>query len=387
MLIISYDAVGDSEFEHLTEYPAFSAFAEQSAVYRGVPSLFLSNTYPIHTSVVTGVPPGVHGVITNTAPSPSPHPAWNNGESAIRVQTLWQAAARRGVKTAAVFWPVTARSGTIRYNIPEVIAPPGKNQLVTSLKAGSKLLQLMLFIKHHKQLAGIRQPAIDQFATSCMADILRKYKPGLALIHLTAYDMLCHEEGKGGAAIKAAFESLDRSLAVLLDAAGEDRDVILFSDHGQFDVHTVVDPNGLLAEAGLINMIDGAYITGEHGCFVDCCGGSAFFCRGDLNDEQVGVIRAAVERGEGFRRFLTPEEMEESGWAGSGVPFGFCAKTGYCYGIPGAAYRANHGYPLDMPDYKVFYMARGRGIKPGCETGGSLLDITPFAAGRLGITL
>ena len=387
MLIISYDAVGDDGFGNLMEYPAFSAFAEQSAVYRGVPSLFLSNTYPIHVSIVTGVTPGVHGVITNTAPSPSPHPAWNSGESAIRARTLWQAAARRGIKTAAVFWPVTARSKSIRYNIPEVIAPPGKNQLVTSLKAGSKLLQLKLFIRHHKQLSGIRQPAVDTFATSCMADILRKYRPDLALIHLTAYDMLCHEEGKDGASIKTAYESLDRSLAILLEAAGADRDVILFSDHGQFDVHTVVDPNGMLAEAGLIKMIDGAYITGEHGCFIDCCGGSAFFCRGNLPDARMDAIKAAIARSDGFRRFLTPEEMEESGWAGSSVPFGFCAKTGYCYGIPGAAYKANHGYPLDMPDYNVFYLTRGRGIQPGCKTGGSLLDIAPFAADRLGITL
>jgi hypothetical protein len=224
MLIISFDSVGDSEFARLAEYPAFSAFHGQSAVFRAVSSLFLSNTYPVHTSVATGVAPGEHGVLSNTEPFPSRHPVWNSREAGIRAQTLWQAAAKHGVDTAAVFWPVTAYSKTIRYNIPEVLARPGKSQLITSLRAGSARLQLKLFLRHRALLDGIRQPNLDNFATACMADILREHRPGLALIHLTAYDALCHEHGKDSGALETAFEALDRNLGILLEAAGNDRD-------------------------------------------------------------------------------------------------------------------------------------------------------------------
>ena len=305
MLIISFDAVGDGEFETLMGYPAFSALSRQAAVFRGVSTVNVSNTYPVHTSVVTGATPDIHGLIANTEPFPAKHPVWNAAESRIRSKTLWQAAAARGIDTAAVFWPVTAFSKTVRYNIPEVLARPGKSQVVASLGAGSKLLQIKMILRHGKMLDGISQPGLDNFAAACMADILRERKPGLALMHLTAYDSLRHRHGSGSGLLKQAFDSLDRNLALLLEAAGEDRDVILFSDHGQIDLHTEIEPNGILVEAGLLGRAGDAYIPGGSGCFFECCGGSAFFHAGSLPSGRVGEVRGEIERSDGFRRFLT----------------------------------------------------------------------------------
>lgn len=378
MLIISLDAVGDSEFERLTEYPAIASFAGQAAIHRDVSTIFLSNTYPIHTSVVTGDTPDVHGVISNTEPFPSPYPFWNSREDGIRTKTLWQIAFERGIDTATVFWPVTAFSKTIRYNIPEVLARPGKSQVMTSLKAGSKFLQLNMFLRYRNMLSGIDQPNLDNFATACMTDILRKYKPGLALIHLTAYDTLCHLHGQKSDGVITAMKSLDRNLALLLEAAGDDEDVIIFSDHSQINVHTVVNPNNILTAAGLLSQKNGTYFPGEYGCYIECCGGSAFFHAGRLPHAQIGELRKGIAQSEGFRRFLTPGEMQESGR--KDVAFGFCAQSGYCYEAAPSSEKATHGYPLDMPDYKVFYMVRGRNYAGGSITrGGSLLDIAPLA--------
>ncbi|MCL1805153.1 MAG: ectonucleotide pyrophosphatase/phosphodiesterase [Clostridiales bacterium] len=384
MLIVSFDAVGDDEFEALARYPAFSALSAQSAVFRGVTGVYLSNTYPVHVSVATGALPGIHGVTTNTEPFPARQPYWLYREDGIRAKTIWQAAAEGGVDTAAVFWPVTAYSKTIRYNVPEVAARPGKSQLLTSLRAGSKGLQLKLFLRHRALLEGLRQPALDSFATACMADILREYKPGLAMIHLTAYDSICHDHGKGSDAIETAFASLDRNLALLLEAAGEDRDVIVFSDHSQVNVHTVLDPNAALVDAGLLEREGEAYLPGESGCFIECCGGSAFFHQGGLSARRMDEIREELSRGEGFRRFLTDGEMRESGRESEA--FGFCAEAGYCYEAFGSGHKANHGYPLDMPDYQVFFMIRGSGVEPGsAQWGGRLTDVTRLAAERLGL--
>ena len=386
MLIISFDAVGDSELEALMGYPAFSAFAKQAAAFRRVPTLCPSNTYPIHASVVTGALPAVHGLISNTAPFPSRHPAWNNREDGIRAKTLWQAAAERGIATAAVFWPVTGYSKTIRFNIPEMMPRPGKNHFATMLGAGSKLLLARMFLRHGKMLDGISQPKRDGFAAACMADVIRENRPGLALVHLTAYDALCHANGKGSGALGAAFESLDRNLATLLEAAGEKRDVIVFSDHSQINVHTATEPNAILVGAGLMGREKDAWIPGESGCFVECCGGTAFFHAGSLADNRVGELRGEIERSEGFRRFLTRQEMLDSGYGGAA--FGFCAKAGYSFVPFAPGHRAEHGYPTDMPDYEVFYLARMPGMPAGeSNNGGSLLDIAPLAAKSLGIDL
>ncbi|MCL2227402.1 MAG: alkaline phosphatase family protein [Oscillospiraceae bacterium] len=383
MLIISFDAVGDCDLDRLMALPAFSKFYKESAVFRGIPTLCPSNTYPIHTSVATGVLPKDHGIISNTKPFPELHPWWIVRESKIRAKTIWQAAYERGIDVAAVFWPVTGFSKTIRYNIPEIMPRPGVHPLFALLKAGSRRLLLKVAIRHHKLLDGIKQPNRDCFAAMGMADILRKHKPGLAMMHLTAFDALSHANGRGDAALNTACESLDRNLALLLDAAGNDRDVLIFSDHCQRDVHTVLDPNKTLVENGLLTRKETAYAAGESGCYFECCGGTAFFHAGKLNNERIDALREEVRQSEGFRRFLTQGEMRDSGY--ERVAFGFSAADGYSYASLKPGHKSDHGYPPDMPDYEVFYMARGFGLKAGSITqGGSLLDIAPLMAKALG---
>ena len=384
MLIISLDAVGDDEFERLAQYPAFSSFIRQAAVYRAIPPVFVSNTYPIHTSVVTGVPPGTHGLVSNTQRFPVKSPVWNDREDSIRAVTLWQAARARGIKTAAVFWPVTAYSKTIAYNIPEVLARPGKSQIAASLKAGGTMLQLRLFLKHRKLLRGINQPERDNFAAACMADIIRKHKPGLALMHLTSYDTLCHKNGKGSKALLPVIEALDKNLSMLLQAAGDDADVIIFTDHSQINVHTPVEPNEALVRAGLMGTDGEGWSPGQSGCFIECCGGCAFFHAGNLPEDRIAGVRADIGSSEGFRRFLSDDEMHRSGYADAA--FGYCAQPGYAFISCKPGHKAEHGYPADTPGYQVFYMARGFGLPAGTvNQGGDLLDIAPLAAKRLGL--
>ena len=386
MLIISFDAVGDDEFECLTEYPAFSKISKQAEIFRGVPTLFTSNTYPIHASVATGVLPNIHGLTANTEPFPARFPLWHFNETGIHAKTLWQAAYDAGIDTAAIFWPVTAHSKTIRYNIPEVMARPGKNQLATSFWAGSRYLQFKMIKRYGRLLKGISQPERDNFAAACTADILREYKPGLVMVHLTAYDTICHENGKGSETLKTAYEALDNNLALIMDAAGENRETLIFSDHSQLNIHSSLEPNSLLVSEGLLYRENDAYTPGNSGCFIECCGGSAFFHAGSLPAERVDEVRGIIARSEGFNRFLTGEEMLVSGY--KDITFGFCAKAGYCYHTYTSDHKAEHGYPPDMPDYNVFYLMRGSGMKPGrVNNGGSLLDIAPMAAKSLGITL
>jgi len=384
MLIISFDAVGNRELKRLMEYSAFSAFAKQSALFTGISTLCPSNTYPIHTSVATGVLPCKHGLIANTKPFPDAAPWWNFNEADIKVKTLWQAASEKGIDVAAVFWPVTGYSKTIKYNIPEVMPRPGSSPLLTLLKAGSKGLLLKSVLRHIKILDGISQPSRDKFAATCMTDILREKNPGLALMHLTAFDTLCHINGVDSKEIDEAFKSLDSNLALLLEAAGDDREVIIFSDHSQRNVHTPLDPNTMLVDSGLLEKGDKVYIPGEYGCYFECCGGTAFLHAGSLSAKQVEEIRKKTMTFGGFRRFLTAEEMHDSGY--EHTAFGFTAEDGYCYFALKEAHKADHGYTADMPEYTVFYLARGKGFEAGSVTRcGSLLDIAPIVSERLGL--
>lgn len=384
LLLISYDAVGDGLFETLFQYPNFQRLAKKAAIVRGAKTVFLSNTYPVHASVATGLPPGRHGLVNNTDPFPAKHPKWRSEASKIRAKTLWQAAHERGLTTAAVLWPVTAGAKEIRWNIPEVMAMPGRNQILTSLRAGSKWLQLKEYLRHGHLMEGIRQPQLDLFSAHCMADILREHSPDLALMHFTSYDSLCHENGLGGEAVNAAFDTLDFSLGLLLDAAGPDTTVLLFSDHSQLPAGEHMLPNELLADMGLLHKnTAGEYVRGD--CFVECCGGSAFLHPGRMTDGQLDTFRRKIVEQDGFSRFLTSEELAQCGR--SELPLGFAAKPGYSY-MPYPGYeKANHGYPLDADHYKVFYLAVGPSFQVKSVEGGSLLELAPLIASELDLNM
>jgi hypothetical protein len=201
---------------------------------------------------------------------------------------------------------------------------------------------------------------------------------------LIAVDDYCHRYGLDSSKLDEACAAMDRNLGLLLEAAGEQQDVLLFSDHGQMSVHTHLTPNEVLVEMGHLLCREDGYHSGESGCFIECCGGSAFFHAGTLEQQYIDEVRLAISQSRGFDRFLTDAEMCESGYSGHAA-FGFAAQSGYCYDAYAGKEKANHGYPLDTPGYGVFYMHRGAGVESGVTQGGSLLDITPLVASRLGI--
>jgi predicted AlkP superfamily pyrophosphatase or phosphodiesterase len=238
-------------------------------------------------------------------------------------------------------WPVTAYSKSINYNIPEEHILPGQNQVIANLKAGSALLQLKLFLKHRKLIDGIKEPNLANFATACMVDILRKYRPGLALIHLITYDSFCHQYGKDTKELKTAYDTLNRNMALLLVAAKDEHDIIIFSDHNQINVDTVLTPNEILYKMGLLGFNGEEYLAGETGCFIECFGGSAVFHAMALTPDKIAAVRQEIMAMEGFERFLTDEELKISGYGNQ--TFGFSAKTGYSFEPYPTEHKATHG--------------------------------------------
>ena len=66
-------------------------------------------TWPEHTTMLTGVPPAVHGIERNQM--------WDY--SLVKVKTLWDALGEAKLTSAAVTWPVTVNA-PITWNLPEV---------------------------------------------------------------------------------------------------------------------------------------------------------------------------------------------------------------------------------------------------------------------------
>jgi predicted AlkP superfamily pyrophosphatase or phosphodiesterase len=66
-------------------------------------------TYPSHTTLVTGVSPAEHGILSNIEFDPEQHfkESWFWYADQIRVPTLWRVTHAAHLATASVGWPVT----------------------------------------------------------------------------------------------------------------------------------------------------------------------------------------------------------------------------------------------------------------------------------------
>ena len=353
LLLVSFDAVGSDELTTLRELPNFRRIFAGGSVFSELKTTFISNTYPVHSSIATGVVPGVHGLICNTMLQPeNPKPWWNYDSRLLKAEPIWQKAAKKGLKTAAVMWPVTAYAKGIAWNLPEIMIREGESQTIANLRCGSKIPQLYSYVLHRKLLRGIEQPERDRFAAASMLDAIHLIRPDLMLMHLTAYDSLCHEFGRGSEQTLAALREVDENLGKLYDASGKNTAVIVFSDHAQLNVHTAVDPNRILEMLGYLTYHENGTVTEARGVFQNCDGSSFLFNRG-MDPDLVALVKDAVLADVAVERLLTDAEMTESGYAGQ-AEFGICAKPGYYFKAANVE-KATHGYPTDYPDYRVFF--------------------------------
>ncbi len=371
LLLVSFDAVGSDELPILRDLPNFRRIFANGSIFPDLRTVFISNTYPVHASIATGTVPGVHGLNSNVMLQPdNPKPWWNYDSRLLQAEPIWVKAAKKGMKTAAVMWPVTAYAKNIVWNVPEIMVREGESQVIANLRTGSKLPQLLSYVLHRKLLNGILQPERDRFASACMLDAIHLIRPDLMLMHLTAYDSLCHEYGRNSEQTRTALREMDHNLGMLYDASGQDTSVIVFSDHSQLNVHTAVDPNRLLEMMGYLTYHEDGTVTDARAFFQNCDGSSFFFNRG-LETEQIELIRDAVLADTSTERLLTEAEMKESGYSGK-AEFGICAKPGYYFRAVHNE-KATHGYPTDYPNYAVFFAVSDPW--PALETN-SILEVT-----------
>src|SRR5690606_22143647 len=80
-----------------------------------------SLTYPSHTSMITGVDPGIHGIEGNTPIDPFniQEGAWLWYKAEIKTKTIVDYAKEKGLVTGSVFWPVSVGRFT-DWNIPQI---------------------------------------------------------------------------------------------------------------------------------------------------------------------------------------------------------------------------------------------------------------------------
>lgn len=233
--------------------PSLRKLITAGASAEAVESVFPSTTYPAHATLVTGVPPRVHGIyshLDSRDPSASARP-WHWFARALKVPTLWDAARRAGLKTAAIGWPVSA-GAAIDYNIPEIWDPsapdPYQNFEPAVLNSTPGLFEE---VKNNLQSAP-PDPTHDTLRTEAALYLWQHYRPELLLIHLVVYDDMAHHFGPLSAEAIGALERTDAEIARVRMAVGRQATLVVLSDHGFVPVEKDVAPQVALEQEALL---------------------------------------------------------------------------------------------------------------------------------------
>ena len=258
LVVVSVDGMHPDFYRRTKDFgvkiPNILRLVESGASAAAVESVYPSTTYPAHATLVTGVAPRAHGIyshLTSLDPTETARP-WHWFAQALDVPALWTVARVKGLKTAAISWPVSA-GAPIHYNLPEIwnptVAKPHEDFQTVAQHSTPGLYEELLRVLG--PVLGRVKP--DRLRTEAALYLMKKYQPGLVLLHLVEYDFQAHRFGPSSREALAALEETDAEIGRLREASGEPGEVtfVVLSDHGFVPVDKEVAALVILAEEGL----------------------------------------------------------------------------------------------------------------------------------------
>jgi predicted AlkP superfamily pyrophosphatase or phosphodiesterase len=272
VLLISIDGlrpadVLDADARGL-KIPNLRAFVTAGSYADAVVGVLPTVTYPSHTTLLTGVSPAKHGVVSNTTLDPTNVNAggWYWYASDIRVPTLWDAAHAKGLTVGNVHWPVSVGAKSITWNLPQIWR--------TGHRDDDKLLKALAtpgLLEPMEAVLGAYASGIDEsiegdenrgrFAARLIGD----RKPYFTTVYLTALDHQQHLSGPGSAESQATLERIDAIVGSLVKAelaAHADAVIAIVSDHGFAPTTTELNLFRPFIDAGLIAVDQTGKVTG-----------------------------------------------------------------------------------------------------------------------------
>lgn len=382
-----------------------AALCDRGSHAKSMIAVYPSVTYASHASLSTGTTPSKHGVTANNAFDP----VRVNGRglwfaSDIQTPTIWDAAKKAGLTTAALSWPTTAGATNLDWNIPEFwTSGEGREvDLVRRYTRGGLIEQAAKAGRHIENVRLDNMAARDSFMTAVAVDLLRTHHPSLLFVHLIDLDHTEHADGRASTEVRDSMRQLDlhlRSLVAATRVAGiyEDTTFIVLGDHGSANVEYSLAPNTLLAQAGFLKQSDGR--VEKWTAMAQNTGGSAALYLNDPSDAvTLRKVKALLEKnrydadGKPLFAILSREEIARV--RGPAKP------SLYLEGAPGvmfsgsigtgswmrkASLDGNHGYLPHKPEMLTGFVISGAGARRGVELKQvRVTDVAPTIAALLG---
>jgi predicted AlkP superfamily pyrophosphatase or phosphodiesterase len=388
--------------------PNLRRFLTDGAHASGVTGVLPTLTYPSHTTLMTGVSPGKHGIVSNNSFDPMQinQGGWYWYAQDVKVPMLWDAAAKAGLSTGNIHWPVSVAAKSIRWNLPQIwrTGHADDAQLLDALATPGLKSELERAVGQpyamgiDESLAGDKNRG--RFATALIA----AHQPDFLTVYLTALDHEQHGSGPDTPAAKAVLEKIDAIVGDLIAAerkAHPDALIALVSDHGFEATHSGLNLFRPFIDAGLITLgADGKIASWQAMPWIG--GGSAAIMLARPDDQMLAdkvkalLDRLAANPANGIDRIVGRAAMAKLG-GNPQASFTINLKPGFVTDIFRGAnaplvaptpVKGMHGYFPGPANLRATFMAMGPGVKPGKDLG--LIDmraIAPTLARAMGASL
>lgn len=328
--------------------------------------VFPSLTFPNHYSLVTGLHPERHGIVSNTFYDPAFRATYSlSNTTAVgdarwyRGEPIWVTAETQGMVAACFFWPgseapIRGVRPTMWRKYDEKVGPAERIRTVVEW---------------------LRLPA--------------ERRPHVITLYFSELDSASHDYPLDSPEIEKAAQSLDQSMGDLVDGieALPIRDrvyLLLTSDHGMAEL----TPAREIALAPLADMSDVEHAFGGPVANLHVRGGTAVAMR--LRDR----LNARLRNGRAYLRSELPERLHYAADPRAGhvvvvMDEGWTLVTGlHRLARPFRGRRGMHGWDPALPSMHALFVAVGPGIRPGLVTGEvHNVDVYPFMTEVLGLNV
>ena len=377
------------------------ALAHGGAWADGVVGVLPTVTFPSHTTLITGVVPAVHGIVDNRILDPENRSegAWYYYARDIKVPTLPMAARSRGLRAAAVTWPVTVGMD-IDYLVPEYLRYDHPENL-TMLRALSSPRTLLDGVEANRGKP-LGWPQTDRDRTDITLFILKTFDPHVLLLHLIDLDDAQHDFGPGSPEARKTLTMIDglvgEIVAQVKSSGRADRTTFaIVSDHGFLPVNTMLQPNAAFKREGLLTVDDRGRITAGRRTSTRAEAPATWYVRDSSAIGRVQKLLDALKAdpANGIRTVWTRTELAAKG-AHPGAAFGLDVIDGFYTGsghdvvIKRATSKGGHGFFFDpeRPPLHASLILNGSAVRTRGSLGVvKMTQIAPTLASILGVGL
>jgi predicted AlkP superfamily pyrophosphatase or phosphodiesterase len=417
VIVVSVDGLMPGTYAepdaHGLAVPTLREMARSGAWSPGARSVFPTVTYPAHTTMVTGVEPARHGVVTNSAwdPEERNQDGWRWYAEDIAVPTLWDAARAAGLKVALVNWPVTV-GARADWLVPEYWRAGTADDAKLTRALSTPGLLARVAERYPDLWNKLTPPHVSDEATAdIVVDLLEREQPNLVLAHIWQTDDAQHAHGPGSPEARAAVENADRQVgrvvaAARRSAAWERTVVVVVSDHGFAKAGRLVAPGPMLRDAGLVTIGENGHPTAWRAAFVSS-GGTGFFYvadgdgggASDPGGGATGALRSLLQglvgaADGGVARLYEAPDLRARG-GDPRAAFGIEAAPGFSFrgGYQGQTYPTaagqlgQHGFDPERADMRASLIFFGGPVRSRRLDAAGLIDLAPTVARLLGFAL